>query len=699
MSSPRVPSHADPDTERTAELPVLDPAAAHAGEHRASQTDTLILPALAAPPTEASAPAAHAGEHRASQNDTLILPALAAPPTEASAPAAHAGEHRMSQTDTWIAPPPPARQTELAQQALSAKLREMQELSAMLRESQELLAAKGARLTQAERARDEAYAARAAAEQRAAQLNTELAQVRAELAFQLDELTRSRAQFEEHLAQARALLSTASARADQLQRQLEEQESATRAQRAQELEQRQVAAQDRTRAAGVLSDLHRERERALAYFESLQSAEGRRLILEGLASDLQRQADERERELARVGHALAGRDAQARELQAELARRAARITRLEQQESAFGTALAQRDTQLRETRQEMQGLQESVTALRARLAAGSERLRTLQASAEAHGSSNTQQQAELARLQAERANLTAAVESARAATLAANEQAAGRGAALEHMRSRNAELEATLTAERRRVGQLEEELATARRDTQDWGSALSGAQQERNAHLASLGAAEARVRELEERVAEQLEAARALQADADTSAARARELEGDLRAAEDAVNRLESEARARNARIEELEKANHQWRTTLEEARHTATDTAANQGLRDAAHEVADTPAAPEPVPDAAARLLIHTEEGREVVHVLGRRTSIGRTPDNDLQIDAKFISRHHAVILVGPVHSIIEDLNSTNGVYVNGRRITRNTLKDGDTLLFGRAQYRFAVRRSGDKR
>src|SRR2546430_7930814 len=39
--------------------------------------------------------------------------------------------------------------------------------------------------------------------------------------------------------------------------------------------------------------------------------------------------------------------------------------------------------------------------------------------------------------------------------------------------------------------------------------------------------------------------------------------------------------------------------------------------------------------------------------------------------------------------HSIIEDLNSTNGVYVNGRRITRNTLKDGDTVVFGQALYR----------
>ena len=84
---------------------------------------------------------------------------------------------------------------------------------------------------------------------------------------------------------------------------------------------------------------------------------------------------------------------------------------------------------------------------------------------------------------------------------------------------------------------------------------------------------------------------------------------------------------------------------------------------------------------------------------MLGRKTSIGRTPDNDLQIDAKYVSRHHAVILVGPVHTIIEDLNSTNGVLVNNRRVTRHTLKDGDQVAVGRSLYRFAVRRSADKR
>jgi len=673
MPSPPAPSHPESDLEGTAELPLLDPEAeAAAREQRQSQTDTWVAP-LPARLAEALAPAA--------------------PPAQAPPPAAA----------------PPARQAQLTEPALSAKLHE----------TQDLLASRSARLTQVERARDEVHAARAAAEQRAAQLNTELGQVRAELAFQLDELARSRAQFDGQLAQARALLSAASARADDLQRRFEEQESAARTQRAQELEHRQRAAQDRGRAAGFMNDLHRERARALSFLESLQSAEGRRQMLEGLVTDLQRQAEERERDVARVARELEGRDALARERDAELAQRAARIARLEEQTSSLATGLAQRDTQLRETRHETQGSQDSVAALRSQLAAATERLRTLQASAEQHGSSDSQQQ-ELTRLRAERADLAAAVEAARVASLAANAQAAGHGAALEQVRSRNTELESTLIAERRRVGQLEDELAAARRETQDWGSALKNAQQERDAHLARLGAAEARVRELEERATEHLETVRVLQTEANTSTARARELEGDLRAAEDAVNRLESEARARNARVEELEKAIFQWRTTREEARHTATDTAANQGLRAAAREASDTgapaaaqpapesaapaapqpaPAAPEPAPESAARVLIRTEEGREVAHVLGRRTSIGRTPDNDLQIDAKFISRHHAVILVGPVHSIIEDLNSTNGVYVNGRRITRNTLKDGDAVLFGRAEYRFAVRKSGDKR
>ena len=100
-----------------------------------------------------------------------------------------------------------------------------------------------------------------------------------------------------------------------------------------------------------------------------------------------------------------------------------------------------------------------------------------------------------------------------------------------------------------------------------------------------------------------------------------------------------------------------------------------------------------EAVPEGAVRLLIRADGDTEVVHVLSRKTTIGRAEESDLQIDAKFISRHHAVILAGPNYTIIEDLNSTNGVLVNNRRVTRHTLKDGDTVAIGRTLFRFAVR------
>jgi pSer/pThr/pTyr-binding forkhead associated (FHA) protein len=101
---------------------------------------------------------------------------------------------------------------------------------------------------------------------------------------------------------------------------------------------------------------------------------------------------------------------------------------------------------------------------------------------------------------------------------------------------------------------------------------------------------------------------------------------------------------------------------------------------------------------DGLARLLTRIDGHGEVVHVLGRKTTIGRTPDNDVQINAKFISRHHAVILAGPTLTIVEDLNSTNGVYVNGRRVTRETLADGDQVTIGKAKFRYGVRPVGER-
>ncbi len=65
-------------------------------------------------------------------------------------------------------------------------------------------------------------------------------------------------------------------------------------------------------------------------------------------------------------------------------------------------------------------------------------------------------------------------------------------------------------------------------------------------------------------------------------------------------------------------------------------------------------------------------------------RLVIGRTADNDLQIDSKFISRHHCQIVTQADACLIEDLNSTNGIYVQSKRVRRYNLNDGDVVQVG---------------
>ncbi len=97
--------------------------------------------------------------------------------------------------------------------------------------------------------------------------------------------------------------------------------------------------------------------------------------------------------------------------------------------------------------------------------------------------------------------------------------------------------------------------------------------------------------------------------------------------------------------------------------------------------------------PVDASRVLIRQDGDIERIHPVGRRTTIGRTPDNEIQIDAHNVSRHHAVLLSSAEHCIVEDLNSTNGVLVNGRRVVRQALRDGDTVTVGKTEFRFRHR------
>ena len=65
-------------------------------------------------------------------------------------------------------------------------------------------------------------------------------------------------------------------------------------------------------------------------------------------------------------------------------------------------------------------------------------------------------------------------------------------------------------------------------------------------------------------------------------------------------------------------------------------------------------------------------------------RLIIGRTAANDLQVDSRFISRHHCQIMSNADFSVLEDLNSTNGVFVKSKRVRHHNLNDGDVISLG---------------
>jgi hypothetical protein len=461
------------------------------------------------------------------------------------------------------------------------------------------------------------------------------------------------------LTQARSAVVTAEARIAELQRALAGRDAGAARKHAREYEEK-LALRDKALAL-VQKDLTVAQALAATYLESVRSMEGRRGLYQELSMSLHWQIEERADRISTLEGQLASLGTRSGELELQLTDRDTRIAKLEGELGELNSTLAQRETTLRDSATVEGNLKRDIGALTESLAQRDERIRALEA-----------------------------------ATSAAQ--------------SRSDEVDAANAQLRKRIEQLEVESATVRTELQQRTVALEEAATARGEHMARIAAGEAQVEDLHNRMREQHEFVRVLQADSNASAARAKELEGDLRAAEDMLHRLEAELRNRNSRLDELERTNQEWRATVEEARNALTDrdsmirrleeeTANSAVLLGAIQQRLDSSGVHEIAPDGDKRLLIRADGASEVVHVLGRKTSVGRTPDNDLQIDAKFISRHHAVILAGPAHTIIEDLNSTNGVLVNGRRITRQTLQDGDAVVIGKTLFRFAVRPAAERR
>ena len=82
--------------------------------------------------------------------------------------------------------------------------------------------------------------------------------------------------------------------------------------------------------------------------------------------------------------------------------------------------------------------------------------------------------------------------------------------------------------------------------------------------------------------------------------------------------------------------------------------------------------------------LLVLMEEGklRQSWVIQGATTTIGRWEDNDVVIADRWISRHHARVDLEGTRYAIQDLGSKNGLFVNGKRVTRPVyLEDGDRI------------------
>ncbi len=647
QSSSSATSVAENDLETTAELPVLDvaayeAAAASAAEARTGTTDTWIIPSQTADAAAEVAP---------SPLDVAV----------AAAAGAAVDEKRT--------------QLEVSLHALSDNLREVEER----------LKYKGERLAEIEKALAHSNAERAVAEQRSKQLTAEL-------------------------AHARAAIAAAEARVAELQRGVAERDATNERLRAHDKEfEEKLALRDKALSL-VQRDLTASQALAATYLESLQSTEGRRGIFQEISSSLYWEVDERDARIRTLEGELAAATGRATQLESRLDERTGRIARLEQEISGLGVRVSQHQADLKETTRSGDDLKRTVGTLTESLASREEHIRGLEGAAAQQTALLAERQAELDKVSAERATLIATVNSLESKLADANTRNAELDAASRTANSRAEELDAANGVQRKRVEQLEMELSAVRTELQQRSAALQEAGTERGEHMAQIAASDARIKELEGRIGEQHEFVRVLQADSNASVARAKELEGDLRAAEDMINRLETDLRTRITRLDELEKTNNEWRATVEEARAALTDrdslirrleeeTANSAVLLGAIQQRLDSTGSHEIAPDGDKRLLIRSEGDSEVVHVLSRKTSVGRTPDNDLQIDAKYISRHHAVILAGPAHTIIEDLNSTNGVLVNGRRITRQTLKDGDAVVIGKTVFRFAVRPVGERR
>lgn len=420
--------------------------------------------------------------------------------------------------------------------------------------------------------------------------------------------------------------------------------------------------------AESLRDVERRLERKLERVQELESqlagVRGEEAARRAELEAAQRSAAERD---STQRAALAEAEQRQVDLQRELAEARSALTEARTQLSAQHAALGETQQQVEQRARAQRHLERDAQELRRR---GE---RTLEALATWQGFRGVVE-AQVA----ERDDALRGIEGRHAAELAEAE-------------SRFRALEATLAEARQssatRLLGLEEQLRRSEQALATQTDALKLATEHAAQQAQQLAMRDARVAELEAALATlraQEEKASAGARVYDAQLARIAELEADAGGLRERLQAAEEHAHAALERVRRLESEAHASAALLGNLQ---------QNIERLGRDDTGTRPVLKAVPEPVVRVFIRQDSGADVVYPVGKRTTIGRTPENDIQVDTTFVSRHHAVLLSSPDHCIVEDLNSTNGVLVNGRRVGRQILQDGDTVTIGRTEFRYQQR------
>jgi chromosome segregation ATPase len=350
-----------------------------------------------------------------------------------------------------------------------------------------------------------------------------------------------------------------------------------------------------------------------------------------------------------------------------------------------------------------------------------------------HESAHTEVSAKLAALEDQLAKQTSVVESLRSDAAAQSALLAERNKDLKQRETAHAEIGGKLTTVEAQCARLSADLASsdkalseaqaaASRDVQRITEMLAEAERGKSEQAAQLTKLHAEQAAELARVNTQHSAkAATLQAELDAQEqemsvlmAHLREARRPIEVIEAQVARLNEQVAAKSAQIDTLTDENKKLTATLERTKgaleereflirrleRSESNNANALGRIQTSMERLGSPAATPPAPAQIGPewqpQFVRVDGERNVMHTLARRTRIGRASTCELQIDSSSVSRHHALVVVGAREAIIEDLNSTNGVIVNSRKVTRHLLSEGDVITLGDIVFKFATQ-TGD--